>query len=292
MKIHATLVVAFAVGTSLNSVAAFAEPGTCTEVYEKAQEEKSAGHLNAALVQLRSCIDASCPKFIRDDCVRWMDQVESALPTVVFAVRRDGKDVTDVEVSCDGRLLVRSLDGKVVTVDPGPHEFSFKHSGSPAIQRQVLIREGERNRMIDVELKGLIASTPLPQPTSEPDIDLQAKPGERRTAMSYLPYGLAGVSALGVAGFALFAIQGNSRKWDLEHSCSPNCQSSQVDEVKTKYLLADTCLAVGLVSLGAATYLFLTSHGEGASQHAPSTSIGFALRPSGGGGVVQVATPF
>jgi hypothetical protein len=77
--------------------------------------------------------------------------------------------------------------------------------------------------------------------------------------MLYLSYGLAGLGALGAIGFAVLDIQGNHRKADLEHSCSPYCQSSQVDEVKTKYLLADTCLAVGLVSLGVASYLFRLS---------------------------------
>jgi|ERR1017187_3603125 hypothetical protein len=293
MRIHATLVVAFTVGTALSSVAAAAELAACKASYEKAQEENTAGHLNAALAHLRSCIEMSCPKFFRDDCERWTDQIESILPTVVFVVRRDGGDVTDVEVSLDGKLLVSSLDGKLVPVDPGPHEFSFTLPGFPSIKRQMLIREGERNRMIDVDFKSSLVATHLPARTSKTDLDLQAKPtSERRTAIFYLPYGLAGLGALGVAGFAVLDIQGNSRKSDLEHSCSPYCQSSQVDEVKTKYLLADTCLAVGLVSLGVATYLFLTSHGEDAGRQAPPTSIGFAPRPSGGGGVVQVATPF
>ncbi len=292
MKIYTTLVVAVAVGTALSSVVDAAELAACKASYEKAQEENTAGHLNAALAHLRACVDTSCPKFFRDDCERWMDQIESVLPTVVFVVRRDGRDVTDVEVSSDGKLLVSSLDGKLVPVDPGPHEFSFTLSGFPAIKRQLLIREGERNRMIDVEFKSSLVTTPLPTRASKADLDLQARPSERRTALFYLPYGLAGLGALGVAGFAVLDIQGNSRKSDLEHSCSPYCQSSQVDEVKTKYLLADTCLAVGLVSLGVATYLFLTSHGEDSSRQAQTTSIGFAPRSSGGGGVVQVATPF
>lgn len=292
MRIHATLFLAFALGNALSPFAAAAELATCKASYEKAQEEKAAGHLNAALVQLKGCVDTSCPKVLRDDCARWADQVESVLPTVVFVVRRDGRDVTDVEVSCDAKPLVSSLDGKVVPVDPGPHEFSFTLPGFPTVQRQMLIREGERNRMIDVDFKSPVAATPLPRPAAKTDLDLQAKPSEPRTSMPYLSYGLAGLGALGAIGFAVLDIQGNHRKADLEHSCSPYCQSSQVDEVKTKYLLADTCLAVGLVSLGVASYLFLSSHGEDTHGQAHSASVGFAPRPSGGGGVVLVATPF
>jgi len=294
MKIYATLAVAFAIGTALNSIAAASESATCTEFYEKAQEEKTSGHLNAALVHLRICIDAGCPKFIRDDCMRWMDQVEGALPSVVFAVRRDGSDVTGAEVLCDGKILVSSLDGKAVSVDPGPHDFSFSLPGFPSIQRQTIIREGERNRIIEVEFSSRITAAATHAPTTT-DISLQNvqdEPVEQETGRRYLPYGLVGLSALGAAGFAVFAIQGNSRKGDLERTCSPSCPSSQVAEVKTKYMLADACLAVGIVSLGVATYLFLTSHSEGAGSQASTTSIGFALQASGSGGVVQIATPF
>jgi hypothetical protein len=218
-----------------------------------------------------------------------MDQVESALPTVVFAARRDGKDLTDVGISCDGEPLLSSLDGKAVPLDPGSHDFSFNVPGFAPIKRQMLIREGEQNRIIDVEFG--IPHESVASPTSTASADA-GRPGERGTFTRYLPYGLAGLGALGVAGFALFGIEGNSQKGELEGSCSPYCHSSQVDSVRTKYLLADTCLAVGLVSAGVATYLFLTRHSEGASGRDHATSIGFAPRTSGGGGVVQVFTAF
>jgi hypothetical protein len=289
MKTCPTLIAFLVGGASLGSVATAAESTTCADSYEKAQEEKAAGHLKAALVQLKSCIDPTCPKFIRDDCVRWMDQTESALPTVVFAARRDGKDLTDVEVASDGEPLLSSLDGKAVPVDPGSHDFSFSVPGFAPINRQMLIREGERNRIIDVEFG--IPHDSVASLTSTTSADA-SRPGKPGAFTRYLPYGLAGLGALGVAGFALFGIEGNSQKGDLERSCSPYCQSSQVDSVKTKYLLADTCLAVGLVSAGVATYLFLTRHSAGASGRDHATSIEFAPRTSGGGGVVQVFTAF
>jgi len=120
MRIRPRFVVVFVGSASLFPVTAAAQSTICADSYEKAQEEKAAGHLKAALVHLKSCIDPTCPKFIRDDCVRWMDQTESALPSVVFAARREGEDLTDVEVFCDGEPLMKSLDGKAVSLDPGP----------------------------------------------------------------------------------------------------------------------------------------------------------------------------
>jgi hypothetical protein len=292
MKIFATFAAVLAGGASLCSVSAAAETTTCADSYEKAQEEKVAGHLNAALVQLKNCIDPSCPKFVRDDCVRWMDQTESALPTVVITVRREGKDLTDVQVSCDGKPLLSSLDGKAVPVDPGPHEFSFNAPGFDPIQRRTIVREGERNRIIEVEL-----GTPREQDASlrsaaNADANLLAKPGEPGVVARYLPYGMAGLAVLGAAGFALFAVEGSNQKGELERSCSPYCRASQVDDVKTKYVIADTCLAVGIVSAGVATYLFLTRHSRKPESHDQTTSVGFAPRTSGVGGVLQVSSPF
>jgi hypothetical protein len=290
MRIHPTFLAVFVGAASLGAVTTAAGSTMCPDSYEKAQEERAAGHLKAALVHLQSCIDPSCAKFIRDDCVRWMEQVESALPTVVFAVQREGEDLTNVEVSCDGELLMSALDGKAVPVDPGPHDFSFKVSGLAPIQRQTLVREGERNRMIAVEFS--VARERVASTTASADTNLSAEPHPHKTIAYYLPYGLAGLGVLGGAGFALFGIQGNSQQGGLERTCSPHCQSSQVDSVKTKYWLADTCLAVGLVSVAVATYLFLTRRSQGASDRDRAPAIGFAPRTSGAGGVVLVATPF
>jgi hypothetical protein len=292
MKIFSAFAAVLAGSASLYSVAAAAESTTCTDSYEKAQEEKVAGHLNAALVHLKNCIAPSCPKFVRDDCVRWMDQTESALPTVVFAVRREGKDLTDVQVSCDGKPLLSSLDGKAVPVDPGLHDFRFNVPGRDPVQRQTIVREGERNRIIEVEFGSPRQVDVSPKSTADADAGLLAKPGERGVVARYLPYGMAGLAALGAAGFALFAIEGSNQKGELERSCSPYCRASQVDDVKTKYVLADTCLAVGIVSAGVATYLFLTRHGEKTERHDQTTSVGFAPRTSGVGGVLQVSSPF
>ena len=142
MRFHSMLVATLVGGSWLGAARAAEEPLTCAQAYEKAQEEKTAGRLNAAIQHLKSCIDPSCAKFIREDCVRWMDQTESALPTVVFSVREDGKDLTDVEIQCDNKPLTGTLDGKALPVDPGLHDFVFSIQGLAPMGRQVLIREG------------------------------------------------------------------------------------------------------------------------------------------------------
>jgi len=288
MRIHRVIYV-LATGLVLQPVVAVAQT-VCSQAYEKAQEERAKGKLHAAHSQLKLCVDRECPSFIREDCARWMGEVEAAIPSVVFAVRRDGVDQTKVDVTCDGKSLVRSLDGKAVALDPGPHSFSFSIPGFAPIEQKLLIREGEHNRIVDVEFK-----TPRASRDDAVVAEVSTKPGaEGVPSRRYLSYGLAGAGALGLAGFALFAALGHSQQGDLESSCSPNCQSSQVNSVKTKYVIADTCLGLGLVSLGVATYLYLTSRGAEpqADEAVPSTTVSFVPRSGGAGGVLQLSTAF
>ena len=286
------------------------EPLTCAQAYERAQGEKTTGQLKAAIEHLKRCVDAKCAKFIRKDCVQWMQDAQRALPTVVFSIREGGDEITDVEILCDGKMLIRMLDGEPIPVDPGLHDFTFNVPGLIPAERQVLIQEGERKRIIKVELRSPESIAPPPPPLPPPPLPpppppssnagptLSAKPnpplaGSSPPSLAHaLPYGLAGVGALGVAGFAVFATLGTSQKGDLERSCSPFCPRGQVDSAKTKYILADTCLGVGLVSLGVAAYLLVKRHGESSSTRDAATSVSFIPQSSGSGGVLELSTAY
>jgi hypothetical protein len=285
MNIHRVVIVLAGASCGLAAAPVRAQTTACSQAYEKAQEERAAGRLNAAIDQLKVCIDTSCPTFIREDCSRWMNETEVALPSVVFAVRRDGQDQMAADVNCDGTLLTQSLDGKAIPVDPGPHTFTFSIPGFAPIERQLVIREGEHNRIVEVDFRTLRTNPFLTNLGTE---KRATGGGTRRT---YLTYGLAGVGVLGLSGFALFAVLGSSQQGDLEDSCAPSCRSSQVDSVKTKYLVADLSLGVGLAALGAATYLYLTNRGGTSVAHGHTTLVSFTPR-SGSGGVLELGTRF
>lgn len=291
MRVRSILVATLMFGSWQGKATAAADPLTCAQAYEKAQEERTAGQLGAAIEHLKSCIDSTCPKFIREDCLRWMDQTEIALPTVVFSVREDGRDLTNVEILCDGNLLIETLDGKALPVNPGLHNFTFNIPGLAPEERQLLIREGERNRIINVDFGSphKSDSSPSPPPPSSGVKTVLPAPPARTGALAY---SLVGVGALGVAGFTVFGLLGHSRQGELERTCAPNCQSGQIDSVRTQYVLADTCLGVGLVSLGFATYLFVKSHGQSSPDRNGTTSIGFIPRSSGSGGVLQLSARY
>jgi hypothetical protein len=72
-------------------------------------------------------------------------------------------------------------------------------------------------------------------------------------------YVLGAVGVAGVAVFATFALLGKSEQHRLESTCSPQCPPADVDALRTKFLIADLALVAGVVSLGATTYIVMSS---------------------------------
>jgi len=177
---------------------------------------------------------------------------------VVAASDARGHDLVDVTVSFDGKKLTSKLSGMAINVNPGQHTLRFEHDGDGPIEKKVLIREGEKARVIKVQFEPSKTAVIPPKPTSD-DGALGAS-GSSKT----LAYILGGVGVVGLGSFAYFGLTGSSQRSDLLGRCKGgacNLPQDQIDSrrssVKTKFLVADISLGVGIVSLGVATYLFL-----------------------------------
>jgi tetratricopeptide (TPR) repeat protein len=102
---------------------------------------------------------------------------------------------------------------------------------------------------------GGVAAAPMPAPSTPP-----APPRERDDrSVAPAAYVLGAVGVAGVAMFATFALLGKSDQRHLESTCSPQCNPADVDALRTKFLIADLALVAGVVSLGATTYIVLSS---------------------------------
>lgn len=135
---------------SLVGRSASADPKACIAASEKGQSLRNEGKLGSARVALTECANDACPAAIRKECSTWLGEVDAATPTVVFGAKNGTKDVVAVRVSIDGTRMVDSLDGRPMNVDPGSHVFHFETEGQPPIDKTVLIKQGEKNRSIDV----------------------------------------------------------------------------------------------------------------------------------------------
>jgi len=218
----------------------------CASAADQAQQLRDEGKYRRAREQLIVCARDVCPAPIKRDCLEWLSQVESTAPTVVFGAKEGTKDLSDVKVYVDGAAVTERLDGKPVQMDLGKHTVKFEYQGQTK-EEDVIIGAGQKNRNVTVTFGGAAAAGPAgPAPAD----------GGGGSLVPAIIVGGVGVLALG--SFAIFGLGGKSDVSDLEKTCKPRCAQSDVDAAKTKLLIADISLGVGIVALGVATYLVLT----------------------------------
>lgn len=221
---------------------------SCREAHEDAQVSRNKGTLLAARKKLRICAAQICPSIVRADCVEWLDQIETRIPSIVVEAKADEGDVFDVEVQVEGEPLATRLDGRAIEVDPGLHTFRFTRAGSPPIEQKTIVREGERSKLVAVSW---VTPKAPPQPPSH-----AARPVETHRPVPATVYVLGGVGVVAVGVFTFFAISGNKRKSELASTCAPFCAEADVSAVRTRYAIGDVGLGVAVAALAAATVLF------------------------------------
>ena len=260
----------------------------CVTSYGEAQRLRRDGKLREAREQLILCSQVSCPASLRSECVPWLSQVEASMPSIVIEARdAKARETTAVKLFVDGVLLAERADGRSIDIDPGEHVVRYEFEDRK-IEDKIVAREGEKNRKLHVDFSKLAApppvasSAPSAPPTSAPD-DSKAS-----TKPPIAAYVLGGVGVLALGSFAIFGLSGKSKENDLKSNCAPNCAQSDVDSMRSRYLIADISLVAGVASLGVATWLYL-SHNK---KQQPTSSAWVDLAPAPGGGQVIVRGGF
>jgi hypothetical protein len=243
-------------------VPALADPAndvvSCASFYEEGQVAMRRARLLSAQRALTSCLDEACPRTMRADCARWLEEVESRIARVVVrCVGPDKRPLTEVKVEVDGELLLERLDGRAVPIDPGEHELRFVAPGHLAKRMRVLVLEGDKAQAIHVEL----ASEAQPTPSPSPSLALSSSVSSSQHGVSENARVTAAFVTVGVLaglGFGGFALAGRSAKEDLD-ACRPDCSDSQADVARNRYLVADVLLGVSIASFaGLALFLLDT----------------------------------
>lgn len=253
----------------------------CTPAYERAQELRLDGDLLGAREKLVTCSQTSCADFMQQDCARWLAEVDAALPSIVVRARDgSGRYLTRVKVSVDGQLLVTELDGRALPLNPGKHQLLIESEGQSPLQLELFLTEGQRGEPVEVRFEPPPAPA-LPSPA----------PARAESPASRLPaYALGSLGLVGLAGFAIFAVSGTNAEDDLRASTcarTKTCTDADTDPVERKYLFADISLGVGIVALGAATYLFLAPGSE-----APPAAARLDVRLGRSGGFAGVSASY
>ena len=248
----------------------------CAHAAEEGQRLRVQAKLREARESFTACAAERCPALIRSDCSGWLAEVEAALPTVVVqatAAEDRSRELYEVEVRVDGVVLATRLDGRDLPVNPGEHHFSFSSPERATAEDDVVIRVGEKHRLLTVALPSTRPAPPPPPVVVQP---APAPPPPRvGTAAKVLLIG--GGAALVSA--AAFGTSGWLKERSLRDSCAPACSPDDVDSARLRLRIADVSLAAGVVALATAGVLIWTRPASG-------TSVGVA--PLAGGALVAV----
>jgi hypothetical protein len=185
-------------GLLMTGPSAAADPPTkdqCILASENAQDLQKAGQLRDARSKLAVCVSDSCSAQLRQDCSQRLADVDKAMPTLVLIAKDTaGKDLSAVRVTMDGHILVESLNGTPIPVDPGEHRFFFEAAGLPLIEKTLVLRSSEKDRREFVVF-------PVPSPGPAPAA--ASPPATAPSAASAPPAGAPPAGASGGTAAAL-----------------------------------------------------------------------------------------
>lgn len=287
----------------------------CAEAYEQAQVNRNSGKLRESEEQLRVCVRDVCPDFVKVDCGQWLSDVRREMPSVILMVTDgSGNEITDVQVALDGAVLSGGLDGRAFEVNPGPHEFTFERGDAKRAER-VSIRQGEKNRVIKIELSTPVdtdADGLLDQddrcPTeagSAANVGCPEAPPKvvPRTGLSGLEVGAIAAGGVGVLGFATFAVAGllsrDNTAEAFKHcgDTGAKCDAGEIKTFQDKEALYNPIANVGVVvgGVGVATAVVLFALSLEDSSEAPPPQAGqvqWSVAPTWGGAWIGANTRF
>ena len=224
----------------------------CLAAHETAQLARLDGKLVLAKQRLGACAVANCPAALRADCTQWLAEVKNAIPSVVLAATSERGDETQVRVFLDGSPLTDRLDGNSFELDPGPHRFRFELAPYAAIEESLLLREGERERLVRVRFVNAAALVTPPGPARAP------APAARARPVPWITYALGGLSLVALGTTTYFGLHALGEQNDKLDTCAPLCSSAEIREVSRPALAADISLLVAVLAGGGAAYTYWT----------------------------------
>jgi hypothetical protein len=267
----------------------------CIEANGKGQDLIHDGKLSAARRQLQSCAAASCPKMVRSDCTKRLDDLDARQPAIVFEAKdASGNDVGAVSVTMDGAPVAQRLDGTSLRLDPGEHVFVFTMAGAAPVTKKLVLSEGDRGRRERVVFEQpstfvpapAAPATPARAPAPEQSETREAEPtasavsGTSTLRVLGVVSGGLGIASLGVGG--AFAVMASSALSDQRSACaSPTDCRNHAEAVSdhTRFTTQNEVSTVGfvaggaLVVAGAAMFLLGGAHAQ------PGTTTGVLAVP-------------
>jgi hypothetical protein len=236
----------------------------CIDSNGQAQTLRRAGRFSAAREQLRICSDAACPRMVRDDCARRLDDLDRVQPTIVFEAKDgSGKDLAAVKVTVDGQPFAEKLGGAALPVDPGEHAFTFEAPGRPATTQTFVVHEADKSRREVVVLAEPPATPVVAPAATSPDV----APSKRWSAQKIAGFSVGGVGIVGVGLGIFFGVEAISKNGDAHCSAQNVCGDGQsrVDAIHAGNASTVAFIAGGVLLAGGVTLVLLAPRSSSAS---------------------------
>lgn len=255
----------------------------CLAAADDGQKLRDDGKLVSARDKFILCASKTCPNVVAKQCNQWLSDAEREMPSVTFrAIDDNGKEILDVKVYVDDKQVAQVIEAKALQVDPGEHRVKFERADGKSVEDKVLLRPGEKNRLIEISFQ-VKAPPPVepppkpatPEPTPEPD-----RPPFRIPTLGWI--GLGVFAAGGITTIA-FASMANGDETDLRERCAPTCPESEKSGIDTKIAIANVGLFVGLAGLGLAVVTTVLENTGSKPPPAKATARGvtFDVAPTG-----------
>jgi hypothetical protein len=230
--------------------------------YKSAKEHK----LLLERTQLLTCAAEHCPTDVRKDCVQRMDDVNRAIPSIVFEVKDSaGNDLSDVKVTMDATRVAERLDGTAITLDPGQHKFTFEIAGRSPIEKEYVIAVSQKERRETILVDPVSAKAEVVSPATktgqQPTVS-QERSGLGAQKTVAIIAGSVGIVGVGIG--SVFGLISKSKHDDAAQHCNGSiCRDQQGIDFKTSAIhagnISTAAFVVGAAGLAGGAALWFTA---------------------------------
>ena len=288
--------------SSVQTRAAGPTPAECLSSNESSIKLRKEHRFRESREQLLVCAALACPSEVRSECERRIVEVNGLVPTIIFEPKdAAGSDLPGVTVHVDDQTTPIKLEGTPIALDPGAHMFHFRSAAGDAVERTLIIQEGEKGRREVVpfgkaaEHVGPALGRPLSPTIADSLADRSSAATSRGNGQR-----LAGwvVGASGVVGFAIGSVFGALALADAsqqKNACAPSgCAEpnhSQAANDHNNAVSAGTVSTVGFIAGGVllvgGVTLLLTAPKKSAGETSTALTLTTALTRDGGSLVLE-----
>jgi hypothetical protein len=228
----------------------------CVDAHALSRRAVENGTLIAAREALKKCVISGCPIAIRAECSEWQHQAEIEVPTLILSASTYKRDLEDVHVTVDGQLLTDRLNGEPIETIPGSHAFVFELNDGRRQEIRVVVKLGEKNRVIQALFPELSLAMSPPSVTNSTKLKDSVTPPIPNEASNHraLFFGILSAASAIVAGSFLYV--GIDRRDTTSAQCAPICSDSQVNRVRRWFILADIAGATAITTGGLGLYFY------------------------------------